>query len=315
VSESYYGHPVVKPHVWTPYVPLYFWIGGTAGAASAQMLLSRVRGNHTLARVQKRIALAGAAIAPVLLIVDLGVPKRFLNMLRVFKATSPMSVGSWVLSAFGAVLAASTAAEFAGWRRVSVALEVLTAGLGPALATYTAVLLADTATPIWNAARRELPFVFVASGVAGAGALAVWFTPSSAAAPARRFMVGGAFAVFVTTEVMERRHRRSVRSGVRSSDCLPDGIAVRIASQRRWWLLPDCSNDMRFLQRENNRQSIRSMWWNRSAGASTSEPPFQLPERRNARTRAVERQLAFAAAVALHRDRAKKTAAFCSFCD
>jgi formate-dependent nitrite reductase membrane component NrfD len=205
VSESYYGHPVVKPHVWTPYVPLYFWIGGTAGAASAQMLLSRVRGNHTLARVQKRIALAGAAIAPVLLIVDLGVPKRFLNMLRVFKATSPMSVGSWVLSAFGAVLAASTAAEFAGWRRVSVALEVLTAGLGPALATYTAVLLADTATPIWNAARRELPFVFVASGVAGAGALAVWFTPSSAAAPARRFMVGGAFAVFVTTEVMERR--------------------------------------------------------------------------------------------------------------
>ena len=205
MSESYYGHPVVKPHVWTPYVPLYFWIGGTAGAASAQMLLSRLRGNHALATVHKRIALGGAAIAPVLLVVDLGVPKRFLNMLRVFKATSPMSVGSWVLSAFGSAVAASTAAEVLGWKRLSVALEVLTAALGPVLATYTAVLLADTATPIWHAARRELPFVFVASGVAGAGALAVWFTPPSDAAPARRFMVGGAVAVFVSTEIMERR--------------------------------------------------------------------------------------------------------------
>ena len=205
MSESYYGHPVVKPHVWTPYVPLYFWIGGTAGAASMQMLLSRMRRNDALATVQKRIALSGAAIAPVLLIVDLGIPKRFLNMLRVFKATSPMSVGSWILSAFGTVVAASTGAEFLGLERVSVALEVLTAVLGPGLATYTAVLLADTATPVWHSARRELPFVFVASGVAGAGALAVWFTPPSEAAPARRFMVGGALAVFATTEMMEQR--------------------------------------------------------------------------------------------------------------
>lgn len=205
MSESYYGRPVVKPHVWTPYVPLYFWIGGTAGAASAQMLLSRMRGNHALAAVHKRIALAGVAVAPVLLVVDLGVPKRFLNMLRVFKPTSPMSVGSWVLSAFGTAIVASTAAELLGWKRLSTALEVVAAGLGPALATYTAVLLSDTATPIWHGARRELPFVFVASGVAGAGALAVWFTPPSNAAPARRFMVGGAFAVFISTEIMERR--------------------------------------------------------------------------------------------------------------
>lgn len=205
MSDSYYGHPIVKPHVWTPYVPLYFWIGGAAGAASTQMLLSRMHGNDALATVHKRIALAGAAIAPVLLIIDLGVPKRFLNMLRVFKATSPMSVGSWVLSVFGTVLATSTAAEFLRWKRLSLALEVLTAALGPVLATYTAVLLADTATPVWVGARRELPFVFVASGVAGAGALAVWFVPPADAAPARRFMVGGALAVFATTEIMEQR--------------------------------------------------------------------------------------------------------------
>ncbi len=169
MSESYYGRPIVKPHVWTPYVPLYFWIGGAAGAASTQMLISRLRGNDALATTHKRVALAGAALAPVLLVVDLGVPKRFLNMLRVFKVTSPMSVGSWVLSAFSAAIVASTGAEFLGWKRLSFVLEVLTALIGPPLATYTAVLLADTATPVWLGARRELPFVFVASGIAGAG--------------------------------------------------------------------------------------------------------------------------------------------------
>lgn len=205
MSDGYYGQPIVKPHVWTPYVPLYFWIGGTAGAASVQMLLSRLRGNDALAKVNKRVALAGAALAPVLLIADLGVPKRFLNMLRVFKATSPMSVGSWVLSAFGTAIAGSTAAELLGWQRASRALEWVAAALGPVLTTYTAVLLADTATPVWFAARRELPFVFVASGVAGAGSVAVWFAPPEAAAPARRFMVGGALAVVAATRTMEWR--------------------------------------------------------------------------------------------------------------
>lgn len=205
MNESYYGRPIVKPHVWTPYVPLYFWIGGVAGAASTQMLISRLRGNDALATTHKRVALAGAALAPVLLVVDLGVPKRFLNMLRVFKVTSPMSVGSWVLSAFSAAIVTSTGAEFLGWKRLSFVLEVLTALMGPPLATYTAVLLADTATPVWVGARRELPLVFVASGIAGAGALAVWFTPPPDAVPARRFMVGGALAVFAATKLMEQR--------------------------------------------------------------------------------------------------------------
>ena len=109
-SASYYGRPVVKPHVWTPMIPWYFWIGGMAGAASVQCVAARVRGEHELAVVYKRAALAGAMTAPVLLIADLGVPARFMNMLRVFKPTSPMSVGSWILSAFGAAVTASTLA-------------------------------------------------------------------------------------------------------------------------------------------------------------------------------------------------------------
>lgn len=204
MSESYYGRPIVKPHVWTPYIPLYFWIGGTAGAAAVQTAIARLSGNDALATVQKRVVLAGVLTAPVLLIVDLGVPKRFVNMLRVFKPTSPMNAGSWILTAFGAAVGASTLAELLGWKRTSTALEVVAAAVGPALATYTAVLLSDTATPVWHEALGDLPFVFVASGAAGAGALGAAFTPSKSSAPARRMMIAGALGTVRATHEMER---------------------------------------------------------------------------------------------------------------
>jgi Polysulphide reductase, NrfD len=204
-SASYYGRPVVKPHVWTPLIPWYFWIGGMAGAASVQCVAARARGDDELAVVCKRAALAGAMIAPVLLIADLGVPARFLNMLRVFKPTSPMSVGSWVLCAFGGAVTASTAAEMLGWARTSRALEIVTAALGPVLTVYTAVLVADTATPVWHDAYDTLPFVFAASGVAGAGAVASAFAPPAQSALPRRLMIAGALALPVAGQVMEKR--------------------------------------------------------------------------------------------------------------
>ncbi|HEX3548964.1 MAG TPA: NrfD/PsrC family molybdoenzyme membrane anchor subunit, partial [Candidatus Elarobacter sp.] len=145
-TSSYYGRPVVKPHVWKPFIPWYFWIGGTAGAAAVQCIAARARGEHRLAVVYKRAALAGVLIAPPLLIADLGVPSRFLNMLRVFKPTSPMSVGSWILTFFGGAVTASTVAEYLGWERTSRGLEIVSALFGPPLTVYTAVLLADTAT-------------------------------------------------------------------------------------------------------------------------------------------------------------------------
>jgi hypothetical protein len=205
VSDSYYGRPIVKAHVWTPLIPWYFWIGGTAGAASVQCVAARLRGEHGLATVHKRAALACMLIAPVLLIADLGVPKRFYNMLRVFKPTSPMSVGTWILSAFAGAVTASTAAEFLGWKRTSRALEVSAAALGPALATYTAVLVADTATPVWHASYETLPFVFAASGIAGAGAVGSAFAPAGETRFARRMMIGGALALPLAGMVMERR--------------------------------------------------------------------------------------------------------------
>jgi hypothetical protein len=204
-GASYYGKPIVKPHVWRPYIPWYFWIGGAAGAAAVECVCARMRGAHALATVEKRAALAGVLIAPVLLIADLGVPARFLNMLRVFKLTSPMNMGTWILSAFGSAIAGSTAAELLGWTRTSRALEVVAAGLGPALTTYTAVLIADTATPAWHAAGDTLPFVFAASGVASAGAIGVAFAPPAESGSARRLMIGGAIGILVAGSTMETR--------------------------------------------------------------------------------------------------------------
>jgi formate-dependent nitrite reductase membrane component NrfD len=202
-TESYYGRSIVKPHQWKPEIPLYFWVGGTAGAASVACVLARMRKAHGLARIHKRVALGGAMLAPILLTRDLGVPLRFYKMLRVFKPTSPMSVGSWILTAFGGMLTTSTLAELMGWKIVSSATEVLAALMGPAVSSYTAVLISNTATPIWHEAYGELPFVFVASGIAGAGALGVIFAQPHERGSARRAMLFGQLAVLGSMKYMQ----------------------------------------------------------------------------------------------------------------
>lgn len=204
--RSYYGEPVIAEPVWTPEIPLYFFAGGIAGAAAPLALLARSAGNETLARRAAAVALAGAVVSPPLLISDLGKPSRFLYMLRVFKVTSPMSVGSWILSAFGATATASAAYELFGvLPRVGRSAEAANLVLGPLLATYTATLVADTAVPVWHAARRELPFVFGASAVGTAGALTALVTPSASAVPAWRMAAGGAAAELAFISAMERR--------------------------------------------------------------------------------------------------------------
>ena len=96
--RSYYGRPVLKEPVWKAEIPFYLFTGGLGGASSVLSLVARVSGNGLLAQRSIQIASAADAVSPVLLISDLGRPERFLNMLRVFKVTSPMSVGSWILA-------------------------------------------------------------------------------------------------------------------------------------------------------------------------------------------------------------------------
>jgi hypothetical protein len=216
--RSYYGRPILKEPVWKPEIPFYFFTGGLGGASAALALLAEQRGNDVLARRAWLCALAGVGASPALLISDLGRPSRFLNMLRVFKVTSPMSVGSWLLSASGV---ATTVAAAHAWTPYVPApagrvARVAAAALGMPLTTYTAALVANTAVPVWHEARPTLPFVFAASGATSAGAAAVLATPPDHAAPARRLALGGAAATAVTMELMTSRLGRDLAEPYRT---------------------------------------------------------------------------------------------------
>ena len=203
--RSYYGRPVIKEPVWTWEIPVYFFTGGLAGGATGLAYLSELRGNDVLARRAWLLSLGAAAISPVLLISDLGRPARFLNMLRLLKATSPMSVGSWLLTLTApAAAAAASNSVLRAFPRLAGAAKPVAALTGLPLSTYTAALIANTAVPIWHEARRTLPFVFGAGAAASAGAAAVLATPSKHAAPARRLALVGAVGELAATRAMEQ---------------------------------------------------------------------------------------------------------------
>lgn len=172
-ENGYYGLPIVKAPVWTWEVPVYFFVGGAAGASSVLALAAQLSGGSSRAFVRdaRWIAAIGAAASGPLLVLDLGRPERFLNMLRVFKPQSPMSVGAWTLSLFGAASAAAAIGEEIGWKRIGDAAAFVAALSGVVMATYTGVLLGATAIPVWAAHARTLPIHFGASALASATAV------------------------------------------------------------------------------------------------------------------------------------------------
>jgi hypothetical protein len=173
-ETGYYGIPLLKPPQWTRSIPLYLFVGGAAGASAVVSAIAHYVGARPkLVSDARWIAAAGAVISPALLIADLGRPKRFLNMLRVFKPQSPMSVGAWTLVGFSSAVSAAT---FAGLMRerygpsfplavIENAGEAAAIPLGLGLATYTGVLIGATAIPVWNQNVADLPLHFAASGV------------------------------------------------------------------------------------------------------------------------------------------------------
>ena len=205
-SRSYYGRPILKEPVWKPEIPFYLFFGGLAGASSVLHGLARVAGNDRLAKMSLYVGAAADVVSPALLISDLGRPERALNMFRVFKVTSPMSVGSWLLLVSGGASNTAAALELFGvLEPVKRAAEVVSFLAGPPLATYTGTLLADTAIPVWHEARHELPWLFGASATASAGAAATALLPPSEAGPARRAALIGVVAELGLMEVMRRR--------------------------------------------------------------------------------------------------------------
>ncbi len=175
---GYYGEAVVRPPVWTWEIPLYFFVGGAAGMAPLLACAGLIWGLPDLTRAALWITAAGAILSPILLILDLGRPLLFLNMLRVFKYQSPMSVGAWILSLFGTcAVPACIAYElhynhfFTGGldtfiKIVAILLIIGSAFWGLGLATYTGVLIGATVVPAWFLHRVLLPIHF---GTAGLG--------------------------------------------------------------------------------------------------------------------------------------------------
>jgi formate-dependent nitrite reductase membrane component NrfD len=222
--RSYYGNPIIKEPIWKPEIPWYFFFGGLGGASAGLAWLSELRGDSVLARRAWVGALVGTGVSPVLLISDLGRPARFLNMLRMFKVTSPMSVGSWVLVVSGGASGAAaldvllpdgvgrrvrSARDRPFWRTllhaVSVPARPVAALAGLPLATYTGALIAQTAVPVWHEARVELPALFGAGGAASAGALATALTPVEHAGAARRLALIGCVVELAIVPLMEHR--------------------------------------------------------------------------------------------------------------
>src|SRR5437879_8047454 len=176
-DTGYYGIPLLKKPAWTWEIPLYFFVGGAAGAAAVVGAIADYTGaDRRLVRDARWIAAAGAVISPALLIADLGRPARFLNMLRVFKPQSPMSVGVWTLLGFSGAAAATAFAGFMGERYgPSLPLRVIeNAGQAASLASglpfsnSTGVLIVSATIPVWNQNVSDLPIHFAASGLGAA---------------------------------------------------------------------------------------------------------------------------------------------------
>jgi len=179
-EDGYYGIPLLKEPQWSWEIPVYFFVGGAAGAAAVIAQFAQMTGAEArIVRDARTLAAIGSLLSPALLVSDLGVPSRFLNMLRVFKLQSPMSVGVYIVSAF---VPAATTAKVVNWARRNgsgMALKVIegAAGMiaalaGMGMATYTGVLIGATAVPVWNENVDTLPVHFALSGLA-AGAAAI----------------------------------------------------------------------------------------------------------------------------------------------
>lgn len=222
--RSYYGQPVIKSPVWhEPHMPAYLYLGGLSGAAAVMGGMAGLSGRDRLALTSRVTAALGATAGAAFLVAELGRPERFLNMLRVFKPTSPMSMGSWILAVHSGLTAVAAAPVLLATRpasgiaaslpsTVTAVLPVagdaasLASGVtGPLMATYTAVLLADTAVPAWHEAHRELPFLFAGSALAAAGAAGMLATPRAQAGPARAVAVLGAALETAAGAVLESR--------------------------------------------------------------------------------------------------------------
>jgi formate-dependent nitrite reductase membrane component NrfD len=227
-KPGYYGRPMIKPPEWTDLIPTYFFTGGLAGTAATLAFIERLAKNDELARTMLLGAAAGSAVSAFCLIADLKRPERFMNMLRVFKPTSPMSVGVYLFSAFSSSTFLAAACELTGiLRPIGRIFEAGAALLGPPMSVYTAVLIGDTVVPAWHYARTSLPRLFAATSALSAGGYGLVAAPVASAGAARRLaMMGGIGAILA----LERVH---LELGPRQQQAYERGQALTLSKAAR----------------------------------------------------------------------------------
>jgi hypothetical protein len=249
---SYYGRPIIKAPVWRETdIAGYLFAGGLAAGSSLLAAGGDLTQRPALRRSGRITAVTALAASAAALIHDLGKPERFHHMLRVAKPTSPMSVGTWLLAGFG--LPASVAAVAEGMRFVPAPLRaplrvagrpagLAAAVVAPAVATYTAVLICDTAVPAWHEAYPEMPFVFAGSAATAAAGVALMTISTDQSGPALRFAAVGAATELAASRRMRQRigfvgePYEQGRPGklIQVSEALTTaGVALSVAGRRR----------------------------------------------------------------------------------
>ncbi|MFC0005545.1 NrfD/PsrC family molybdoenzyme membrane anchor subunit [Micromonospora siamensis] len=213
--RSYYGRAVIKPPIWKAHnIAGYLFLGGVAGGAALLAAGADLTGRAGMRRSARLISAGATGVSLAVLVADLGRPKRFVHMLRVIKPTSPMSIGTWLLSGFAPLVAVAAldevsdllpppVAELVG--RLARPSGLAATAVAPAVTTYTGTLIADTAVPVWHGAYRELPYLFGASALAAAGGLVAAASPAREAAPARLAGIAGSVAAQALDRAVHRR--------------------------------------------------------------------------------------------------------------
>lgn len=252
-TPTYYGLPVVKEPAWVWSIPLYFYVGGLAGSASLLGVAADLCGRGRLEGLARRchwVGAVGDAVSGVLLIHDLGRPERFLNMLRVFRPKSPMSLGSWILAGSGAANSAAVllAHQRGPLKHLGRGASFLGGLLGMPLVGYTAVLLCNSSIPIWQQTYRTLPLLFMSSAAASCGAFLEPFSQDSTERRVlRTFRLGGTAATLGAACAVwweasrSARVARPLKEGVSgalwktSLVCTAAGLALSLGSERARW--------------------------------------------------------------------------------
>ena len=223
-GPTYYGRSQLKAAPFNNWVVggYIFLAGLSGGAAIVSTVAEAVRGERaaSVGRRGRYVATLAPTVGAVLLIWDLHTPQRFYNMWRVFKTTSPMSLGTWILTGFIPSSMLGALAQFGsdvwprwGWLRPAARIASAPSSLtGAGLSTYTSALLSATSSPYFACEPRAQAVRFASSGIASGAAALVLGERDEASRDALNLVLGGALATeFVATLA---HHRAAERKGV-----------------------------------------------------------------------------------------------------